>query len=149
MQKITPFLWFDGQAEEAANLYVSIFKDGEITNVTPGPGGKASWVSFKILGQEFMALNGGPQFKFTEATSFFVLCEDQTEVNDYWNELVANGGNEGKCGWCKDKFGVSWQIIPKQLNQLLSDPDPAKSGAVMQAMLKMQKIIVADLRKAY
>jgi len=148
MQKITPFLWFDTQAEDAANFYVDLFKNSKITHVTPGQGGKAMWVSFILDGLEIYALNAGPQFKFTEAISFFVTCEDQAEVDHFWNALVASGGSESMCGWLKDKYGLSWQIIPKQLSQMLGDPDPAKAGRVMQAMLKMKKIVVADLEKA-
>ena len=145
MQKITPFLWFDKEAEEAANFYVSIFNNSKITHVTPGPGGIAMWVSFELDGQEFMALNGGPQYKFTEAVSFFVNCENQEEVDYYWEKLSAHPESE-QCGWLKDKFGLSWQIIPKQLSELMQKD---KSGKVMKAMLQMKKIIVADLQKAY
>jgi len=148
MQKIKTFLWYDGQAEEAANFYVSIFKDGKILHVTPGPGGKAMWVSFELFGQTFYALNGGPQYKFTEAISLFVECKDQAEVDNYWTKLTADGGQESMCGWLKDKYGLSWQIIPDALSQLLGNPDPKKAAAVMQAMLKMKKIVVADLQKA-
>ncbi len=148
MSKITPFLWFDGQAEEAMNFYVSVFRDAKITHVTPGPGGKAMWVSAEILGQTFYALNGGPEYKFTEAISMFVDCDDQAQVDDLWTKLTADGGEESKCGWLKDKYGLSWQIIPKALSQLLGDPDPAKAQRVMQAMLKMKKIDVAELQKA-
>lgn len=149
MQKITSFLWFDGQAEEAANFYVSVFRNGKVTHVTPGPGGKAMWVSFELFGQTYYALNGGSMYKFTEAVSFFVDCETQEEVDNYWNALTANGGAESQCGWLKDKYGPSWQIIPNRLSQLLGDPDQAKAGRAMQAMLKMKKIVVADLEKAY
>ena len=148
-QKIKTFLWYDGQAEEAANFYVSVFRDGKILHVTPGPGGKASWVSFELFGQTFYGLNGGPQYKFTEAISLFVGCKDQAEVDAYWDKLTADGGQESQCGWLKDKYGLSWQIIPDALSQLLGDPDHEKSGRVMQAMLKMKKIIVDDLQKAY
>ncbi len=148
-QKITPFLWFDKEAEDAAKFYTSVFKNGKITHVTPGPNGIAMWVSFELEGQIFYALNGGPQYKFTEAISLFVDCEDQSEVDELWNKLISDGGAESQCGWLKDKYGLSWQIIPKALSQLLSDPDPEKSGRVMQAMLKMKKIIVADLQKAH
>jgi predicted 3-demethylubiquinone-9 3-methyltransferase (glyoxalase superfamily) len=147
MQKITPFLWFDGQAEEAMNFYLSIFKSGKVLNVNR-MGDKAFMVSFELEGQQFMGLNAGPKYKFTEAISFFVNCETQEEVDELWEKLSA-GGAESRCGWLKDKFGVSWQIIPKALGKLMSDPDPGKSQAVMQAMLKMDKIIIADLQKAY
>ncbi|MEK7628214.1 MAG: VOC family protein [Patescibacteria group bacterium] len=149
MQKITPFLWFDGQAEEAMNFYVSVFKDSKITHVTPGPGDKAMWVSAEIAGLTMYALNGGPMYKFTEAISLFVDCADQAEVDDLWAKLIADGGAEGQCGWLKDKYGLSWQIIPKTLSELLSDLDPVKSGKVMQAMLGMKKIDIAGLQKAY
>jgi len=146
-QKISPFLWFDEQAEEAANFYASLFEDSEITHVTPGPGGKAQWVSFSLAGQEFMALNGGPQFTFNEATSFFVRCKDQDEVDRLWAQLT-DGGEEGQCGWLKDRFGLSWQIIPDRLSELLGDPDPARSQAAMQAMLAMHKIEIKTLEDA-
>lgn len=149
MKKITPFLWFDTQAEEAMNFYVSIFKNSKVGDVSRGPDGKVFTVSFQLDGQEFMALNAGPQFKFNESISFFVNCENQNEVDEYWIKLIADGGEESMCGWLKDKYGLSWQIVPKQLGELLGDPDPEKSQRVMQAMLKMQKIIVADLQKAY
>ena len=155
MQTITPFLWFDDQAEEAANFYVSIFKNSKITSLnrlpegSPGPAGKVMTATFQLDGQEFMALNGGPQhFSFNESISFFVNCETQLEVDRLWEKLSA-GGAPGQCGWLKDKFGVSWQIVPSALGQLLGDPDPQKSQRVMQAMLKMTKIDVAELRRAY
>lgn len=149
MKKITPFLWFDTQAEEAMNFYVSVFKNSKVLGVSRGPDGKAFTVSFELDGQEFIALNAGPQFKFNEAVSFFVHCEDQAEVDYYWDKLTADGGEESMCGWCKDKYGLSWQIVPKQLGELIGDPDPVKSKRVMDAMLKMKKIIVADLQMAY
>jgi len=149
MKKITPFLWFDSQAEEAMNLYVSIFKNSKVNNVSPGPDGKVFSVSFSLNGQEFMGMNAGPHHKFNEAISFYVDCKDQAEVDEYWNKLIADGGEESMCGWCKDKFGVSWQIIPKQLGELMGDKDPEKAQRTVQAMLKMQKIIVADLQKAH
>ena len=154
MQKITPFLWFDGKAEEAANFYTSIFKNSKVGRITrygeagPGPKGTAMSVTFQIEGQEFMALNGGPQFKFTEAISFFVNCETQEEVDDLWEKLSA-GGEKGRCGWLKDKFGLSWQIIPSALGQMLGDKDPEKSKRVMQAMLQMNKIDIKALKRAY
>jgi predicted 3-demethylubiquinone-9 3-methyltransferase (glyoxalase superfamily) len=149
MQKITPFLWFDTQAEEAMNFYCSIFKNSKVLNVSRGPDGKAFIVSFELDGQEFMALNAGPEFKFNESISMYVDCEDQTEVDYLWNALTADGGEESMCGWLKDKYGLSWQIVPQQLGKLMGDPDPEKSNRVRDAMLKMQKIIVADLQKAY
>lgn len=149
MKKVTPFLWFDTQAEEAMNFYVSVFKNSKVLNVSRGPDGKAFTVSFELEGQEFIALNAGPQFKFNEAVSFYVDCKDQAEVDYFWNKLTTDGGEESMCGWLKDKYGLSWQIVPKQLGELMGDPDPVKSKRVMDAMLKMQKIIVADLQKAY
>ena len=150
MKKITPFLWFDTQAEEAMNYYVSIFKNSKVLEVQrQGSDGSVFSVSFELDGQEFVGLNAGPRFKFNESISFLVNCENQKEVDEYWNKLIADGGEESMCGWCKDKFGLWWQIIPKQLGELMGDPDPEKSQRVMQAMLKMQKISVADLQKAY
>jgi len=150
MKKITPFLWFDTQAEEAMNYYVSIFKNSKVLEVQrQGPDGPVFSVSFELDGQEFIGLNAGPRFKFNESISFLVNCENQNEVDEYWNKLIADGGEESMCGWCKDKFGLWWQIIPKQLGELMGDPDTEKSQRVMQAMLKMQKISVADLQKAY
>ena len=154
MQKITPFLWFDDQAEEATTFYVSLFDDAEITNVArypegaPGPAGQAMSVNFRLAGQEFMALNGGPQFAFTEATSFYVHCTDQDEVVRFWAALTADGGEESQCGWLKDRYGLSWQIIPDRLGELLGDPDPARAQAAMQAMLQMQKIEIKILEDA-
>ncbi|MAT98230.1 MAG: hypothetical protein CL608_13880 [Anaerolineaceae bacterium] len=149
MKKITPFLWFDNQAEEAMNFYVSIFKDSEVLSVTPGPNGIAQSVTFRLEDQEFMALNAGPHFKFSEAISFFVDCKTQAEVDELWEKLTADGGEESQCGWLKDKFGLSWQIIPSALGEMLGDEDSEKAGRVLQAMLKMQKIVIADLEKAY
>jgi len=149
MEKITPFLWFDTQAEEAMNFYVSLFKNSKVNNVSRGPDGRAFVVSFELDGQEFMGLNAGPQFKFNEAVSMYVDCADQAEVDYFWNALTADGGEESQCGWLKDKYGLSWQIVPKQLTELMNDPAPAKSQRVMDAMLKMQRIIVADLQKAH
>ena len=154
MQKITPFLWFDDQAEEAMNFYVSIFKDSKVLNVSrygevvPGQPGKVMTGTFTLNGQEFMALNGGPEYKFTEAVSFFVDCESQQEVDTLWEKLT-EGGEEGQCGWLKDKFGLSWQIVPSILGKLLSDPDAVKAGRVMQAMLQMRKLDTAILMQAY
>ena len=149
MKKITPFLWFDTQAEEAMNFYVSLFKNSKVNNISRGPEGKAFTVSFELDGQEFMGLNAGPHHKFNEAISMYVDCEDQAEVEYFWNKFISGGGEATQCGWLNDKFGVSWQIIPRQLGELMGDPDPEKSQRVMQAMLKMQKIVVADLQKAY
>ncbi|HLZ88477.1 MAG TPA: VOC family protein [Puia sp.] len=155
MQKITPFLWFDNQAEEAANHYVSIFKNSKINNITrygdagPGPKGSAMMVTFTLEGQDFYALNGGPLFHFTEAISLYVNCETQEEVDTLWNKLLAGGGKESQCGWLKDKYGLSWQIIPTALRRVLGDKDPARSGRAMQAMLKMQKINIKALEDAF
>jgi predicted 3-demethylubiquinone-9 3-methyltransferase (glyoxalase superfamily) len=154
MQKITPFLWFDHQAEEAMNFYTSIFRNAKIISVSrygeagPGPAGTVMTGTFQLAGQEFMALNGGPEFKFTEAISFFVNCETQEQVDELWDRL-SEGGEKGRCGWLKDKFGVSWQIVPTALGELMNDPDPAKSQRVMQAMLQMDKIDIATLQQAY
>jgi len=147
MKKITPFLWFDYQAEDAMNFYVSIFKNSQVLGVTRSQDGKVFTASFQLDGQEFMALNAGPQFPFTEAISFYVNCEDQAEVDELWDKLSA-GGEESQCGWLKDKFGLSWQIIPDALPRLLGDPDPQKAKRAMDAMLQMQKIDVAALEKA-
>ena len=155
LQKIVPFLWFDTQAEEAANLYTSVFANSRILEVSryaegsPGPAGQVMTVSFELEGQRFTALNGGPQFPFTEAISFFVNCENQEEVDRLWDALTASGGEESMCGWLKDRFGVSWQIIPSALMRLMGDPDGERAGAVMQAMLKMHKIEVPVLQAAY
>ena len=149
MKKITPFLWFDTQAEEAMNFYVSIFKNSKVLGVTPGPNGIATSVSFALEDQEFIGLNAGPQYKFNEAISFFVDCETQEEVDELWSKLTADGGEESMCGWLKDKYGLSWQIIPKGLGQMLNDPDPVRAQRVMQAMLKMNKIDLAGLEAAY
>jgi predicted 3-demethylubiquinone-9 3-methyltransferase (glyoxalase superfamily) len=152
--RISPCLWFDGQAEEAANFYVSIFKNSRITAVSrygevgPGPKGSVMVIGFELDGQAFTALNGGPMFKFTEAISMIVHCETQAEVDDYWEKLSA-GGQPGRCAWLKDKFGVSWQVVPTALVELMQDKDPAKSARVMQAMLAMTKIDIAGLRRAY
>jgi predicted 3-demethylubiquinone-9 3-methyltransferase (glyoxalase superfamily) len=154
MQKITPFLWFDGQAEEAMNHYVSIFKNSRITGVTrygdagPGPKGTVMSVTFQLEGQEFIALNGGPEFKFTEAISLFVNCETQEEVDELWAKL-SEGGEKQRCGWLKDKFGLSWQIVPAALGRMLQDEDPERSKRVMEAMLQMDKIEISRLQQAY
>lgn len=142
MHKITPFLWFNTEAEEAANFYVSIFKNSSVKSANPMS------ATFELDGVEFIAFNGGPDFTFTEAISLFVDCEDQAEVDELWEKLL-EGGEESQCGWLKDKFGLSWQIIPKALTELLNDPDPVKSQRVLQAMLKMKKIEVDGLQKAY
>ncbi len=150
MSKITPFLWFDTQAEEAMNFYVSVFKNSKVGSIQrAGLDGPVFSVTFELDGQEFMGLNAGPRFKFNESISFFVNCENQKEVDEYWNKLVADGGEESMCGWCKDKFGLWWQIIPKQLGELMGDKDPEKAQRVMQAMLKMQKIDIKALQEAY
>jgi predicted 3-demethylubiquinone-9 3-methyltransferase (glyoxalase superfamily) len=149
MKKITPFLWFDNQAEEAMNFYVSVFKNSKVLGVTPGPNGIAQSVNFELEGQEFIGLNAGPQFKFNESISFLVDCKTQEEVDELWEKLIADGGEESMCGWLKDKYGLSWQIIPTALSQMLGDPDPEKAGRVLQAMLKMQKIDIKTLQEAY
>jgi predicted 3-demethylubiquinone-9 3-methyltransferase (glyoxalase superfamily) len=155
MKPITPFLWFDTQAEDAANFYVSIFENSRILNVSrygeggPGPKGGVMTVQFELNGQPFIALNGGPQFKFTEAVSFSAQCETQEEVDYYWTTLTAGGGQEGPCGWLKDKYGLSWQVTPTILGTLLSDPDPQKSKRAMEAMLKMKKIEIEPLKRAH
>ncbi len=154
IQKITPFLWFDHQAEEAVAFYTSIFEDSKIKRVVrysdagPGPAGSVMTIDFQLEGQSFAALNGGPHFKFTEAISFVVHCQTQQEVDTYWEKLSADGG-EVQCGWIKDKFGLSWQIVPTLLLELLSDPDPEKVARVMKAMLKMQKLEMHALQQAY
>lgn len=154
MQKITPFLWFNNEAEEAANFYVSIFKNSKVETVKrygdagPGPKGSVMIVKFTLEGQEFTALNGGPQFSFTPAISLFVNCETQAEVDELWETLSA-GGRKDRCGWLTDKYGLSWQIIPRALMKLMGDPDPAKSQRVMKAMLAMDKIDIDRLQQAY
>jgi predicted 3-demethylubiquinone-9 3-methyltransferase (glyoxalase superfamily) len=154
MQKITPFLWFDHQAEEAAKLYISVFKNSRIVGMArygeegPGPKGTVMTVEFELDGQEFIALNGGPLFKFTEAISFVVNCETQEEIDKFWDQL-SEGGEVQQCGWLKDKYGVSWQIVPTILGQLMQDKDPEKSRRVMQAMLQMVKLDIKTLQKAY
>ena len=154
MQKITTFLWFNDQAEQATNLYTSLFKNSKIVSISysgqggPTLPGKVFMVDFVLDGQEFKALNGGPVFKFTEAISLFVTCETQEEVDNYWEKLSA-GGEKGQCGWLKDRFGLSWQIVPTALGELMGDPDPEKSKRVMEAMLKMSKIDIDLLIQAY
>jgi len=155
MPKISPFLWFDTQAEDAARFYVSIFPSSRIVKVArygdpgPGPKGNVMTVQFELDGQEIVALNGGPLFKFTEAISLSIDCKTQDEVDHYWNGLTAGGGQTSQCGWLKDKYGLSWQVNPTVLGEMLADPDPKKSKAVMEAMLKMTKIDIATLERAY
>jgi len=154
MQKITPFLWFDDKAEEAMNFYVSIFKNSKRGRISrygeagPGPKGTVMVATFQLEGQEFIALNGGPHFKFTEAISLVVNCDTQEEVDGFWEKL-SEGGSRGQCGWLKDKYGLSWQIVPTALGELMSDPDPEKSKRVMQSMLQMKKLDIKGLRQAY
>jgi predicted 3-demethylubiquinone-9 3-methyltransferase (glyoxalase superfamily) len=154
IQKITPFLWFDHQAEEAADFYASIFPNSRIVKVIrygkagPGPAGSAMTVEFQLDGQPFVALNGGPHFKFTEAISFVVNCQTQDEIDTYWEKLSA-GGTQVECGWLKDRFGLSWQIVPAALPELLSDPDPEKSQRVMKALLTMKKLDIGALKRAH
>ena len=153
MQRVTPFLWFDDDAEEAANFYTSIFKNSKIKGISrygdagPGPKGSVMVVSFELDGHEFTALNGGPKFRFTEAVSFVVHCKDQDEVDHYWTKL-SEGGQEVQCGWLKDKFGLSWQIVPTILPELMQDKDPARRERVMKAMLQMVKMDIAGLKRA-
>jgi predicted 3-demethylubiquinone-9 3-methyltransferase (glyoxalase superfamily) len=161
MQKITPFLWFDDRAEEAAKFYSSVFKDSKVGKIlryseetakisqSGRPPGSVLTVEFEIEGQKFTALNGGPQFKFNESVSFVVNCETQQEVDYFWKKLTADGGEESACGWLKDKFGLSWQVTPTVLIEMLQDKDPEKSERVMNAMLQMQKIDIKTLREAY
>ncbi len=160
MQKIIPHLWFDRNAEEAMKFYVSLFKDSKIIRIhrypegmddphMKGMEGKVIHGVFELNGQRFMAIDGGPMFKFTEAVSMYVDCKDQEEVDYFWEKLTAGGGQESMCGWLKDKYGLSWQIIPSALGELMSGPDPAKSQRVMQAMLQMKKIDIKTLKKAY
>jgi len=154
MQKINACLWFDNQAEEAAEYYVAVFDNAKITGISrfgegaPGPAGQAMVVEFDLEGQKFQALNGGPAFSFTEAVSFVIDCSSEDEVDRYWNAL-SDGGSEGQCGWLKDRYGVSWQIVPSALGRLLGGPDSAGSQRAMQAMLGMKKLDVAELQKAY
>lgn len=154
MQKITPFLWFDNNAEEAANFYTSVFENSKVVNVVrygeagPGPNGTVMIATFEIHGQQFIALNGGPQFKFTEAISLVVNCETQEEIDDLWEKLSA-GGEKSRCGWLKDKYGLSWQINPVVLDEMILDKDPEKTKRVMEAMLQMDKMDIATLQRAY
>lgn len=155
IQKITPFLWFNQEAEEAANFYVSLFKDSRILAVSrygdagPGPKGSAMVVEFQLAGQKFQALNGGPTFKFTEAISLVVECGSQEEVDMLWSKLTANGGQESQCGWLKDRYGLSWQIVPSRFMQMMKDKDPQRTQRVMQAMMTMTKFDIARLEEAY
>jgi len=154
MLKITPFLWFNHQAEEAVKFYISIFKNSKILNVTrygeglPLPAGTVMTVNFQLEGQEIMALNGGPEYQFTEAISFFVNCETQAEVDELWQKLT-EGGEEGPCGWLKDKYGLSWQIVPTALGEMLGDKDAVRAQRVLQALLQMRKIDIEKLKQAY
>jgi predicted 3-demethylubiquinone-9 3-methyltransferase (glyoxalase superfamily) len=154
MQKITPYLWFDSEAEEAAEFYVGIFENSKILDVAyygeagPGPKGSVLTVTFQLDGEEFVALNGGPVFQFSEAVSFHISCETQEEVDRLWRRLT-DGGEEGQCGWLKDRYGVSWQVVPTALMRMLGDPDPAKAQRVMRAMFEMKKIEIAPLEAAY
>lgn len=154
MQKICPSLWFDGNAEEAVNFYISVFKNSKIISVShyteagPGPKGKVMAMAFQIEGQDFMAINGGPQYKFTPAISLAVNCESQAEIDKLWEKLLAGGESQG-CGWVSDKFGVTWQVVPSVLGEMMSDPDRAKAARVMRAMLPMQKLDIAVLKQAY
>lgn len=154
MQKITPFLWFNGNAEEAIQFYCSIFPNAKVVNKTrygdagPGPKGTVMTATFEIQGQQFIAINGGPQFKFTEAISFVVTCETQAEIDEMWERLSA-GGEQGRCGWLKDKYGLSWQIVPPVLSTMLQDSTPQKADRVMNAMLQMEKLDIATLQRAY
>jgi|SRR5205809_2660467 len=154
MDKITPFLWFDSQAEEAMNFYMSIFKNSKVERISrygeagPGPKGSVMSVEFVLEGQTFMALNAGPHFQFTPAISFFVNCETQKEVDELWEKL-SEGGSKERCGWLKDKFGLSWQVVPSALGRMLQDEDPKKSARVMKAMMKMDKIDIEGLKQAY
>lgn len=149
MQKITPFLWFDGNAEEAMDFYVSLFNNSKIVNKRLGPDGKLFTGTFQIEGLDYHVINGGPYFKFNEAISLFVNCNSQEEVDELWGKLTADGGTESQCGWLKDKFGLSWQIIPTALGEMLGDKDPVKAGRAMQAMLKMGKIDIEKLKEAF
>ncbi|PTS89678.1 MULTISPECIES: VOC family protein [unclassified Caulobacter] len=154
MPKISPFLWFDTQAEEAAGLYVSIFPNSKITSINrygeggPGPAGSVMTIGFELDGQSVTALNGGPHFTFSEAVSFVIECSDQGEVDHYWDALLANGGKALQCGWLKDRFGLSWQVVPRRMIELMTDPDKAKAGRVAGAMMQMVKLDIAMLEAA-
>jgi predicted 3-demethylubiquinone-9 3-methyltransferase (glyoxalase superfamily) len=153
-QKITPSLWFDTEAEEAADFYTSVFKDSRIVTKThytegaPREAGMVMTVEWELNGQRFVGINGGPQFKFDEAVSFQINCEDQDEVDYYWEKLIEGGGSEGQCGWLKDKFGLSWQVVPTGMEEVFADPDPERAERAMKAMLQMRKLDVAELRRA-
>jgi predicted 3-demethylubiquinone-9 3-methyltransferase (glyoxalase superfamily) len=156
-QKITPSLWFDMNAEEAANFYVDLFDDARILDVTrypegtPGPAGEVMTVEWELNGQKFVGINGGPQFQFSEAVSFMISCKDQDEVDYFWDRLTADGGKEGQCGWLTDRFGLAWQVVPEGMDEVFNDPDPAKaerSMAAMKAMMGMRKIVIAELEDA-
>jgi predicted 3-demethylubiquinone-9 3-methyltransferase (glyoxalase superfamily) len=153
-QKIIPSLWFDGDAEDAAKYYVSVFKDGKLRNVTyyneavPDKAGTVLTAEWEVLGMRFVGINGGPQFQFSEAVSFQIICEDQDEVDYYWEKLTADGGQDGPCGWCKDKFGLSWQVVPTGMDEALSDRDPERARRAMDAMMKMRKIDIAAIHAA-
>ena len=155
MQKITPFLWFDNQAEEAMNFYVSIFKNSKVGNVTrcgdagPGPKGTVTSVTFQLDGQEYTAFDGGPSFTFTEAFSFVATCETQEEIDEVWARLTEGGGEQGPCGWLKDRFGMSWQVVPSALGQMMGDSKSGNPAKVMEALLKMRKLDLATLERAY
>lgn len=154
MQKITPFLWFDHQAEEAMNFYLSVFKDSQVLSINrygaegPGPEGTVMTAKFVIEGQEFVALNGGPQFNFSEAISFVINCETQEEIDDYWEKLSEEGTEQGP-GWIKDKYGISWQVVPTILEEMMNDEDPVKSQRLMRSMMQMMKIDIKKLKEAY
>lgn len=148
MPTLSHMLWFDTEAEEAVNHYLDVFKEGKIHNVARGNENKVFTISFELFGAQYTALNGGPHFKFNEAVSVMIICDGQEEVDKYWDALIAFGGTPGNCGWLKDKFGLSWQIIPKQLGEYLGNPDPAKADRAMKAMLGMSKIIVKELQEA-
>jgi predicted 3-demethylubiquinone-9 3-methyltransferase (glyoxalase superfamily) len=147
MRKVTPFLWFDHEAEEAMHFYVSAFKNSRVVSVNRA-GGRVMTVNFELDGQPFIALNAGPHHKFNEAVSFFINCETQEEVDMFW-ERLSEGGEQSQCGWLRDKWGLSWQVVPNALTRLMGDPDPVKSKAVLEAMLKMKKIVIADLQAAH
>ena len=149
MRKVTTFLWFDGQAEEAARFYVSLFKGAEIVGTMPGPGGKAMSATFRVDGQEFVCFNGGPHYKLNPAVSLFIDCADQAEVDELWGKFIASGAEPSRCGWLVDRYGLSWQVIPRKLMEVLTSPDRERSGRAMQAMLKMEKIDVAALQAAF
>ena len=154
MQRIMPCLWFDGRAEEAMEFYTSVFKGSKAGKIThygeagPGKPGSVMTVAFEIEGMEFMGINGGPQFQFSEAVSFMISCKDQEEVDYYWDRLTADGGKEGQCGWLSDRFGLAWQVVPEGMDEVFSDPDPAKAERSMAAMMKMKKLDIAELRAA-